>query len=202
MKKREMISAVLAIVMLVLTATPAVGQVRLGVRGGLTLGEMRFDRNIIDSDNRIGYSGGLLLDIAIPVIGVGAEVSVMYNHRNNRLTDSQHVYKRHYIDIPVYARYRLPIARMEKVFAPVVFTGPSFAILFDENAPDNYKSRRTYLSWDAGAGFDLFNHLRFTVSYGLGLSKAMKYIGREDDNTGEIVNGKDRYWTVSAAYLF
>ena len=33
----------------------------------------------------------------------------MYTHRNNRLTDDHRIYKRHYFEIPVYARYRLAI---------------------------------------------------------------------------------------------
>ena len=33
-----------------------------------------------------------------------------------------------------------------------------------------------------------------------GISKAMEYIDRE--YTGDKVSGKDRYWTLSVAYLF
>ncbi len=190
----------LCIALLTVMSLPAAAQVRLGVRGGLTVGELRFDRNIIDSDNRAGYTAGLLLDANIPVVGVGIEASVMYVHRNNRLTDYNHVFKRHFIDIPVYARYRLSIPRLERYFAPLVFTGPDFAVLFNDNGPDNYKNSSTYMSWDVGGGVDLFNHLRITATYGIGLSKAMSYIDRE--YTGNKVEGKDRHWTLSAAYLF
>ena len=51
-----------------------------------------------------------------------------------------------------------------------------------------------------GLGADLFNRLRVTATYGIGLSKALEYVDRE--YTGSTVNGKDRYWTVSAALLF
>ena len=198
--KKNVIYVLLVVLMATISAVPGWSQVRFGVRGGITLGELRFDRNVIDSDNRMGYCGGLLLDLNIPVVGVGAEVSVMYTHRNNRMTDHDRLYKHHYIDIPVYARYRLGLKDLEHIFAPIVFTGPSFSILFDENAPSNYKNSKTYLSWDVGAGMDLFRHLRLTATYGIGMSKAMKYIDREYD--GNQVAGKDRYWTISAAYLF
>ena len=124
----------------------------------------------------------------------------MYTHRNNRLSDRERVYKRDYLDIPVYARYRLSLPKVERVFAPLVFTGPCFSILFSENAPTNYKNKKTYMSWDVGAGVDLFNRLRLTATYGIGLSKAMQYVGSDYD--GDKVNGKDRYWTLSAAVMF
>ena len=191
---------ILLAVLIIACALQGAAQVRVGLRGGITLGELRFDRNVIDSDNRVGYTGGLVLDLNIPVVGLGIEASAMYTHRSNRLTDGNNLYKRHYIDIPVYARYRLTLPRVEHVVAPIVFTGPSFSILFNENAPTTYKNSKTYLSWDVGGGVDLFTHLRLTASYGIGISKAMSYIDQE--YTGDKVHGKDKYWTVSAAWLF
>ena len=189
-------------VLAALACLPAGAQVRFGVRGGITLGELRFDRDIINSDNRVGYTGGLLLDLNIPVVGLGAEVSAMYTHHNDRyrLSDDYQTFKRHYIDIPVYARYRLSLSRIGHVFAPYIFTGPCFSVLFSENAPSTYKNSKTVLSWDVGAGADLFQHLRLSVTYGLGISKAMDYIDRE--YTGDKVHGKDKHWTLSAAWLF
>lgn len=191
---------VLLIGLLMLSVLPAAAQVRLGVRGGITLNELRFDRDVIDSDNRVGYCGGLLIDLNIPVVGLGVEASVMYTHRDNRLSDGNVVFKRNYIDIPVMARYRLDIPKVKHVFAPMVFTGPTFAVMFSDDAPKEYKSRKTYVSWDVGAGADLFNHLRITASYGLGISRAMSYIDKEYN--GDKVYGKDRHWTLSAAWLF
>lgn len=188
------------LLLILLVSTAASAQVRLGVRGGITVGELRFDRDVISSDNRVGYTGGLLLDFNIPAIGLGAEVSAMYTHRDNRLSDDYHVFKRHYIDIPVLVRYRLSLPSVERVVAPFVFTGPSFSVLFSDEGPSNYDNSKTYLSWDVGGGVDLLRHVRLSASYGIGISKAMSYINR--DYTGEYVHGKDKYWTLSAAWLF
>ncbi len=191
---------ILIIILIVSMAFPMAGQVRLGLRGGVTLGELRFDREVIDSDNRMGFCGGLLLDLAIPATGLGVETSVMYSHRDNRLTDGNQLFKRHYIEIPLMVRYRMPLPGVERIFAPIVFTGPSFSILFKENAQENWLSRKTYLSWDAGLGADLMNHVRLTASYGIGMSKAMSFIDRE--YKGDKVQGKDHCWTITAAWLF
>ena len=191
---------ILYLLLLMVAAIPAGAQVRFGVRGGVTLGELRFDRDVIDSDNRVGYTGGLLLDLNVPGVGIGIEASAMYTYRKNRLTDGGLTFKRQYIDIPVYARYRLSIPSVERRFAPYIFTGPNFSVLFDENAPATYRNSKTYLSWDVGGGIDLFNHLRLSAAYGIGISKAMEYINSEYN--GDRVHGKDSYWTVNAAWLF
>ena len=126
---KKLSTLVLQLVMALACVIPARSQVRFGIRGGITLNELKFDRNVIHSDNRVGYCGGLLLDLNIPVVGLGLEASVMYTHRDNRLTDHERVFKRDYIDIPVYARYRLALPAIKKVFVPMVFTGPDFSIL-------------------------------------------------------------------------
>lgn len=198
--RRTVLYSMLAAIMVMVASQPMAAQVRLGVRGGLSLGKLKFEREVIDSDNRIGWTAGLLLDVSIPVVGLGFEVSAMYTHRNNRLTDNERIYKRDYIDVPVYARYRLSLPSIDRVVAPLVFTGPCFSFLFSDNGNEYYKNRKTYMSWDVGGGVDLFNRLRVTATYGIGMSKAMKVIGQ--DYNGEQVNGKDRYWTLSAALLF
>lgn len=192
--------ATLVAIIAITASLPAAAQVSLGVRGGFTLNKMHFDREIINSENRIGYSAGLVLDINIPVTGLGVEASAMYTHRENKLYDDNHTYKRHYIEVPVYARYRLAIPVVEKIVAPYVFTGPNFSFMFKDDAPTNIKNSKTCTSWDVGAGVDLFKHLRVSATYGIGMSKAMEYIDRE--YTGETVTGKDKHWTVSAAWMF
>ncbi len=51
-----------------------------------------------------------------------------------------------------------------------------------------------------GFGADVLTHLRLSATYGMGLSRAMEIIDR--DYTGSKVEGKDRHWTLSVAWLF
>ena len=194
--KRTIILSMLVIAM----ALNMAGQVRLGVRGGVTLNKMHFDRDVINSDNRVGYTAGLVLDLNIPVVGLGVEASAMYTHRDNRLSDGNRLFKRHYIDIPVLARYRLALPGVERIVAPYIFTGPCFSVLFDENGGDYYDGNKTYMSWDVGGGVDLMSHIRLSATYGIGMSRAMRVIDRE--YTGNNINGKDKHWTLSVAWMF
>ena len=45
--------------LVMLMSMTAAAQARLGVRAGLSLGHLRFDRDVVNSDNRVGYCGGL-----------------------------------------------------------------------------------------------------------------------------------------------
>ena len=142
-----------------------------------------------------------MLDMNIPKVNLGLEVSALYRHNANAKTSNDINSKRICIDIPVYARYRLAIPTVERFVAPIIFTGPNISLTVKDDSqiksPDDSRAK---LSWDVGAGVDLFKHMRVTVSYGIGMKKAMEVIGKEYD--GGHVEGKDQCWTLSAAYVF
>lgn len=193
-----------AIVMAAMTlasTSPAAGQVHFGVKGGITTMEMKDKSSLLDSEKHTAYTGGLVVDLNIPKVNLGLEVSALYRWENNKKIDRKDVVsKRHCIDIPVYARYRLAIPGVEKVVAPVVFTGPNISVLLSDKKLKVEGESRTRLSWDVGAGVDLFKHVRVTASYGIGMKKAMNVVG--EDYNGHAVEGKDNCWTVSAAIMF
>ena len=141
------IKHILLAVMLTVATLPAWGQVSVGLRAGVTVNRLSLDREFVSSNNRAGYTGGLVLDLNIPVVGLGIEASAMYTYRKNRLTSDDRTYKRHYIDIPLYARYRLSLPPVQRYFAPYVFTGPCFSILFDEDASPSINNSKTFTSW-------------------------------------------------------
>lgn len=198
--KMARVAVVMAAMAMVSTA-PAAGQVRFGLKGGVTTTEMKDKSSLLDSEKHTAYTGGLVLDLNIPKVNLGLEVSAMYRqNKNPKINDNVRRGKNHCIDIPVYARYRLAIPGVEKVVAPVVFTGPNISLLLSDKKLKVEGESRTRLSWDVGAGVDLFKHVRVTASYGIGMKKAMNVVG--EDYNGHVVEGKDNCWTVSAAIMF
>ena len=198
--KMARVAVVMAAMAMVSTA-PAAGQVRFGLKGGVTTTEMKDKSSLLDSEKHTAYTGGLVLDLNIPKVNLGLEVSAMYRqNKNPKINDNVRRGKNHCIDIPVYARYRLAIPGVEKVVAPVVFTGPNISVVIPDKNIRVEGVRKTYLSWDVGAGVDLFKHVRVTASYGIGMKRAMDVVGQ--DYSGHRVEGKDDCWTVSAAIMF
>ena len=80
------LSKIIIIAAIAIIATSTVqAQVRFGVKGGVTINELKWDKEIFSSDNRMGFTGGLMLEIGMPIVGLGIDASVLYTHRENEL---------------------------------------------------------------------------------------------------------------------
>ena len=194
--------AILMAAMAIVSTAPAMGQVKFGFKGGITTTELKNKNSLLDKSKHTAYTGGVMLDLNIPKVNLGLEVSALYRYsQSQKLDKSSTTVKRHAIDIPIYARYRLSIPVVERIVAPIVFTGPNISVIVkDDNKLKDPNNSKTRVSWDIGAGVDLFKHVRLTASYGIGLKKTMDVIGQDYD--GKPVEGKDKCWTVSAAIMF
>ena len=146
----------------------------------------------------------------VPVIGVGFDASALYVHRTvnfentegyNELTEEQRdALGRDYIDIPINLKYKLSLPGIGSVVKPFVTTGPSFAFLVSKKEVNDFvKNKSCDISWNFGFGVELFSHVQVAASYGLGLNNTIEFFG---DYEGKNIEGKNRYWTVTAAYLF
>ena len=188
------------IAIVTIAVIPAQGQVRFGLKGGITINELKWDKNILSSENKAGFTGGLMLEVGLPVVGLGIDGSVLYAHRENEMYMDGKKLKRDYIDFPINVKYKIQIPVISKIFAPFVSTGPDFALLLSDSDTGDFKTRKWNTSWNVGFGAELFRKLQIHANYGIGLTKAFEYINKEVEST--TVKGKDKYWTITAAYLF
>lgn len=182
---------------------PASAQFKIGPRVGLEVNSLRFDMSTFDSNNRAGFTAGLQAEFTVPIIGIGADMSVMYAHRTQQWKDANNLQsaKSDYIEIPVNLKYKLNIPAVKNVIAPYVFTGPSFAILASkQDISEFFKAKKCDIAWNFGLGVELVKHLQIGASYGVGMTEALRIV-KLSDNKSEI-EGKNKYWTVTAAWLF
>ncbi len=188
-----------------MAVAPAAAQVRFGVKAGVALNSIHFNKEIVNDltsgSNRAGFTGGVMAEVQVPIVGLCVDGSLLYTHRSATLkgSTSEEVFKRDYLDIPINLKYKFNIVGLSSIFAPFVYTGPDFAVLVSETKQDGYKNKTLSTSWNIGFGAELFSHLQVSATYGIGVTKAMEYVGIKGS---EKVSGKDRYWTVTAAYLF
>ncbi len=62
------------------------------------------------------------------------------------------------------------------------------------------KRKSCDIAWNFGLGVEFVRHLQVSASYGIGLNSAVE---RKLGGGGqEVYDGKNRCWTVTAAYLF
>ena len=189
---------VLAIVAMII-ALPASAQFRFGIKAGVALNSLHLRSENLNSDNRAGFTGGLMAEFTVPVIGLGLDASLMYVHRSASAEEAVDTddaegevsfAKRDYIEIPINVKYKFSIPAISSIVAPYVFTGPSIAFLVSDSK-DIYK--KCDFAWNVGAGVELVRHLQVSASYGFGITKL---VAERDANV------KNRYWTLTAAYLF
>lgn len=192
-----------------LSSTPADAQIKFGIKAGANFNSLKFNQDLFNDDNRAGFNGGVMLEFTMPIIGVGMDASVMYVHRSGEdFTDHDEAgneistsTSRDYIDIPLNLKYKLSLPGIGSLVKPFVTTGPSFAFLVSKkNINEFIKNKSCDIAWNFGFGIELFSHVQVAASYGLGLTNTLEYVGIGNNN--ETIEGKNRYWTVTAAYLF
>lgn len=187
----------------VASIVPVQAQFRLGVKAGVAVNSLKFNKDVVNSDNRAGFTGGIMADFTVPVIGIGFDASVLYAARSvdfavageNGVTDVTKK-TRSYIDIPINLKYKLGLPIIGKVITPFLTTGPDFSFLLSkENMGDAVKNKTFDFAWNVGLGVQVLNHVQIAGSYGFGLTKSAS----QDKS---LYSGKNRCWTITAAYLF
>lgn len=200
MKAIKTIVAAIVVVAASFCATPASAQFRIGPKIGMNVSKLHFDKSIADTENSAGFNAGLMAEFTVPVIGIGADVSVMYVRRNDKFVEDHDIMKSHrdYIDIPVNLKWKMNIPIIANLVKPFLTTGPSFAFLTSKSNYEDFKHKKCDVAWNFGFGAEIFGHMQVGASYGLGLNKAWETVGNEAAG----ISGKNRYWTITAAYLF
>lgn len=198
---KRMLFVVIAVALMSTTATA--GGFRWGIKAGMALNSIHFDKSawedVKSTDNRAGFTGGLMCEFTIPIINLGVDASLMYMHRSDKFGEDSK--NRDYIELPINLKYKLSLPVVNKVVIPYLFTGPSFAVLAGKTEiMEGLKSKRCDVAWNFGVGVELFQHLQVGASYGLGITKAVELA--TDDIQAAKIDGRNKYWTITAAWLF
>lgn len=205
MKKAVRIIALFVAIMA--CAIPANAQFRWGVKAGVNVNSLHFSKNAIEdvrsSDNRAGFTGGLMAEFNVPFFGWCIDASLMYTHRVNNMNSVNNdvrTYNNDYIEIPINIKKKFNFPIISSVLVPYVYTGPSFGFLVSSKAVTNaWRNKSTDIAWNLGLGVELLRHLQVSASYGWGINKVAEFTG-VNNHTVDI--GRNNCWTVTAAYLF
>lgn len=202
----------IAVALIATVAVPATAQFKFGPRLGVAINNLHFSskqdavNDLISTDNRAGFTGGLMAEFTAPVIGIGVDASLMYVRRSVKTIDSEKpnvdnkVLKRDYFEIPINLKYKFSLPVAGNAVSPFLTTGPSFAFATSKEAiKEAYKNKAVDVAWNIGLGVEFVKHLQIAASYGFGLSKSLTNIMGVNDID---VEGKTRCWTITAAYLF
>lgn len=195
-----------ALVAALFLAIPANAQFKIGPKVGVNISTLSLGGDLsknFQSSNISSFTGGVMAEFMVPVIGVGIDASVMYTRKGSDLkeittgaSEKQHT---DYVEIPINLKYKFSLPVVGSFMSPFVYAGPSFAFRVGDNFADQYKNKSFETAINVGIGLEFFSHLQIAGQYGWGLGKAMEF---ENDVLNSALNGKSRAWTVTAAYLF
>lgn len=200
--RKTIITFAVAVMALLGSALPAQAQFRFGLKAGVAVNSLHFNTSTFDSENRAGFTGGAMLEFTAPVSGLGVDLSLMYVRRNARWMEDNEIASdnRDYIDIPLNLKWRMNIPLINNIVRPFLSTGPSFSFLTSGRSVGSvYRNRKFDTAWNFGFGVELLRHVQVGASYGVGLTKALKTVGATSTAN---IKGRNRYWTITAAYLF
>lgn len=201
MKKKYLISCIIALLMTIGTFQSAYSQIRLGVRGGFDVADHKITTDILNVSNRRGYQIGPTLEVPIPLVGFAIDASLLYGRKEFKIEE-----KKTQADISNYDYLTLPISLKKRFdinsdfgifvsaggFATVKLNGGDLKL-----AKEEFMSKDFAFGVNAGAGVRLFKN------FDLGLyfrSQLTENYSSENIDVKKISEKKFQTWNVALTY--
>lgn len=181
----------------------ASAQVQLGVKGGVNISQMSFDKSVLNTSNQAGFYIGPTLRFGLPVFGLGVDLSALYDQRDidakgfdELEQEKKHSFSQKQVIVPLNVRFQVG-PDLAGVF---FYTGPQLAVnVGDKKIKDiDWEFSNQSISWNVGLGAMLFNHLQLNANYNIPLTKTVE--GRYE--LDKSADGKSKTWQIGAAYYF
>ena len=194
-------SALFLVTLLFIGGITAQAQLKWGLKAGLNMSSISLNSNaindVLDVSNYTGFQVGPMVEFTVPIIGIGMDAAILYSHEGFKLDSIQNIsqtYKTNNLLIPVNLKYKMSFMDVVGAF---VTAGPYAKFRLSDDLKDQYKSKSFGAGLNFGIGVEFLGQLQVGVNYQLGLTDDFKTLEASD-----ALKGKDRMWTVSAAYLF
>ena len=147
--------------------------VKFGLTAGGNINQMKLDKEVINEENFTGFFEGATIDIGLPLPGLSAEGSVLYDRRSvNVLGEDDHI---DYIDVPLNAKYSIGLGSLGSIYGA---TGPQFSFnIGDDNIFNHkYELKSSAFSWNIGAGIKILKHIQLGYRYNIPISDTAETI--------------------------
>ena len=195
------IFTLVTLVVALFAANTANAQLKFGLKGGLNITNMSFDKDVVGQSNQEGFFVGPTVKFSIPVVGLGFDLAALYDQRDAKIDDT--TVSQRSINIPLNLRYNIGLGDLASVY---LAAGPQFGFnvgsknigIVDEVS--NFKFKDSNLSVNLGAGVNLISHLEIGFCYNIACGKTGEF--EELKGVTDAVKAKNNSWQISAAYYF
>jgi hypothetical protein len=174
-------------------------QVKFGLKTGVNMANVSLDGPVAGNlalSNLTGFKAGPMLEVAIPVIGMGLDAAVLYAQQGFKqpTATGKESYRLNTLEMPVNLKWKLTLLKLIGVYGTA---GPYLQFKLSENLTNQFKAKTFGAGLNLGAGVELLGHLQVGANYQWGLT----------ENYGSVsgvssLKGKTSTWSVTAAYLF
>ena len=193
------------VVLLAAMTFTAQAQVKFGLKGGLNLTKMRFDKDVVSKSNQAGFFIGPTVKFTLPVVGLGIDAAALYDQRSAKLDGTDETLKQKSIQIPINVRYGFGLGSIAGIY---FFAGPQFGFNVGDKVTNiisnvvDWRLKDSNLSANVGLGLMLLNHLQISANYNIAFGTTGEFDVLTD--VASTVTGKTKAnaWQLSLAYYF
>lgn len=208
--KKSVLSLIMVLAMV--AVLPVGAQVKFGVKAGVNLSQMSMDKDVFNTSNRAGFFMGPTLKVGLPVLGLGLDMSALYNRQeakvegiNNKVNT---VLKQQQLIVPVNVKYGIGVGSIANVF---VFAGPQIAFNIGDKVKRISEIQDQAAQWtlqssnfsvNAGLGMTVATHFQVTANYNVGVGKTgdITWENVKENTVSRKTQGSS--WCVGLAYFF
>lgn len=208
--KKNVLSLVMVLAMF--AVLPVGAQVKFGVKAGVNLSQMSMDKDVFNTSNRAGFFMGPTLKVGLPVLGLGLDMSALYNRQeakvegiNNKVNT---VLKQQQLIVPVNVKYGIGVGSIANVF---VFAGPQIAFNIGDKVKRISEFQDQAAQWtlqssnfsvNAGLGMTVATHFQVTANYNVGVGKTGDITWENVKENAVSRKTQGSSWCVGLAYFF
>ena len=191
---------------------PSQAQVKFGLKGGLNLTSMSFDKDAADNalKNKAGFFIGPTVKVGLPVTGLSIDASALYDQRNSGIEGQTVVEKN--VFVPINVRYQYGLGSSASVFLKV---GPQFGWNVGDktfqlnsetiaNVKNQFTLKNSNISLNVGLGATVFKHLELGITYNIALGKTgeVSYWDAAKLAYSQVTKTRTNCWQLNLAYYF
>lgn len=208
--KKSVLSLIMVFAMV--AVLPVGAQVKFGVKAGVNLSQMSMGKDVFNTSNRAGFFMGPTLKVGLPVLGLGLDMSALYNRQEAKVEGVNPkfntVLKQQQLIVPVNVKYGIGVGSIANVF---VFAGPQIAFNIGDKVKRISEFQDQAAQWtlqssnfsvNAGLGMTVATHFQVTANYNVGVGKTGDITWENVKENAVSRKTQGSSWCVGLAYFF
>ena len=189
-------SLIFLFALLFLGSITAQAQLKYGLKAGVNLSSASFDASDLNPSNFTGFQVGPMIEFTVPIIGVGLDAAVLYSQQGFKLNDVTN--RLNTLEVPLNLKYKFNLV----LVGAYLTAGPYASFNLSDNLSNQWQSKTFASGLNFGFGVELLSRLQVGANYKLGLTDDFSRLVADVPSGVRVATGKQRGWTISAAYFF